>query len=314
MSEVGSRVPRLEDPRLLTGAGSFVDDVDRPGQLHLRVVRSTVAHGRILAVDVASALEMPGVVLARTGAELCLPPIPVRVSPDPGQLEPYLQPVLARERVRYVGEPIAVVLAEDPYLAEDAAELVEVIYEGLEPVLEAASAGAPGTPALFEGSSNEVAELHASFGDAGAAFEAAHRIVSVDVAVGRQTAVPIETRGLLAEWSADHLEIWGATKVPHFNRRVLADMLGIEPSQIRMRRSDAGGGFGVRGELYPEDVLVALLAREAGRPVKWVEDRAEHLVAANHSRDQAHVLSGAFSAEGDLLGLRAEIWHDNGAY
>lgn len=314
MSQVGSRVPRLEDPRLLTGRGTFADDVDRPGQLHLRVVRSTVAHGRLAGVDTTAAAALPGVVAVLEGAELDLPPIPVRLSPDRSRLEPYLQPVLARDRVRYVGEPVAAVVARDPYLAEDAAELVVVSYEELGPVLDAELATAPGAPELFDGQSNEVAELAMSFGDAEAAFASAAHVVSVDVAVGRQTAVPIETRGLVAEWSGGDLEVWGATKVPHFNRRVLADLLGIEAARIRMHRSDAGGGFGVRGELYPEDVLVVLLARTTGRPVKWVEDRAEHLVATNHSRDQRHLLSAAFGADGDLLGLRAEIWHDNGAY
>lgn len=314
MSEVGSRVPRLEDPRLLTGRGSFADDVDRPGQLHLRVVRSTIAHGLVARVDTAAALQLPGVLRALTGMDLDLPPIPVRVGPEQDRLEPYLQPVLARERVRYVGEPVAVVVAEDPYLAEDAAELVLVDYDELEPVLDAEASASPDAPALFEGRPNEVSELAMSFGDVDAAFAGAAHVVSVEVGIGRQTAVPIETRGIVAEFSDGNLEIWGATKVPNFNRRVLARMLGLDPSRIRMWRSDAGGGFGVRGELYPEDVLAALLARELGRPVKWVEDRAEHLVAANHSRDQRHLLAGAFSPDGELLGLRAEIWHDNGAY
>jgi len=313
MTEVGARVARLEDRRLLGGTGSFVDDVDRAGQVHMRVVRSTAAHARIASIDPSAALALPGVVAVTTAAGIDLPAIPVRVSPDRELLEPYLQPVLAGEKVRYVGEPVAAVFAETPAVAEDAAELVTVDYYELEPLVDARRSAAAATQ-LAEGFPNEVRELVMSFGDVEAAFAAAEHVVTVEVAVGRQTAVPLETRGLVAEWSSPTLDVWGATKVPHFNRRVLAAMLGLEVGQLRMWRSDAGGGFGVRGELYPEDALVAWHAIRLGRPVKWVEDRAEHLVAANFSRDQRHVLSGAFSSDGGLLGLRAEIWHDNGAY
>ena len=316
MGYVGSRVPRLEDPRLLAGAGGFADDEDRPGQLWLRVVRSPVAHAELRGIDAAAALALHGVRAVLTAADIDLPPIPVRVSPDPGALLPYLQPVLAQGRVRYVGEPVAAVVADDPYLAEDGADLVAVDYAELAPVRDARAACGPGAAPLFESQPNEVAVVTASFGDAAATFQNAAHVVELDVAIGRQTAVPIEPRSLLAVWdeAGQVLEVWGATKVPHFNRRVLAGFLGVPPAQVRMHRCDAGGGFGVRGELYPEDVLVAYLARLLGRPVKWTEDRAEHLVAVNHSRDQVHRIAGAFDADGRLLAIRDEIWHDNGAY
>jgi carbon-monoxide dehydrogenase large subunit len=315
MGYVGSRVRRIEDPRLLVGAGGFADDEDRPGQLWLRVVRSPVAHARLAAVEVAEALALDGVRAVLTAADISLPRIPVRVSPDPGALLPYLQPVLATGRVRYVGEPVAAVVADDPYLAEDGADLVAVDYEGLALAGDARTACGPGAPLLFS-QPNEVAAITASFGDVAAAFAEAAHVVELEVTVGRQTAVPVEPRSLLADWdeAAQSLDIWGSTKVPHFNRRVLAEFLGLAPERVRMHRCDAGGGFGVRGELYPEDVLVAYLARRLGRPVKWTEDRAEHLVAVNHSRDQVHHIAGAFDAAGRLLGLRDEIWHDNGAY
>jgi carbon-monoxide dehydrogenase large subunit len=315
MGYVGSRVRRLEDPRLLVGTGSFADDEDRPGQLWMRVVRSPVAHAELGSVDTTDALALVGVRAVLTAADISLPPIPVRVSPDPEALLPYLQPVLARDRVRYVGEPVAAVVADDPYLAEDGADLVAVDHAELEPVRDARAACAPGAPQLFA-QPNEVAVVTASFGDAAAAFRNAAHVVELDVAIGRQTAVPIEPRSLLADWdeATQSLDVWGATKVPHFNRRVLAGFLGVPPAQVRMHRCDAGGGFGVRGELYPEDVLVAYLARLLGRPVKWTEDRAEHLVAVNHSRDQVHHIAGAFDARGRLLGMRDEVWHDNGAY
>jgi carbon-monoxide dehydrogenase large subunit len=325
MAQVGARISRSEDPRLLAGAGRFVDDENRPGQLWMRVVRSTLAHGFLRSVGTAEARALPGVHSILTAADLDLPPIPVRVSPKAGDLQPYLQPVLAADRVRYVGEPVAVVLAEDPYLAEDGADLVELDYEILPPVLDARAAcgrGSPGAsasdgePELFPGQPNEVTAVIAAFGDAEAEFARAAHVIEFEATIGRQTAVPIEPRGLLAEWdeAARSLAIWGATKVPHFNRRVLARVLCLEPEQIRMHSCDAGGGFGVRGELYPEDFLVPYLARLLGRPVKWTEDRAEHLVAANHSRDQRHHIAGAFDRDGRLLALRDEIWHDNGAY
>jgi len=316
MSYIGSRVGRLEDPRLLTGAGRFADDQDRPGQLWMRVVRSQVAHAMLGAVDTSGALALDGIRAVLTAADISLPPIPVRVSPDPSGLLAYLQPVLAQGRVRYVGEPVAVVVADDPYQAEDGADLVAIDYAELAPVRDARAACGAGAPQLFHRLPNEVAVVTASFGDVAAAFRDAAHVVELDVVIGRQTAVPIEPRSLLAEWdeAGQSLDVWGGTKVPHFNRRVIAEVLGIPPAQVRMHWCDAGGGFGVRGELYPEDILVAYLARLLGRPVKWTEDRAEHLVAVNHSRDQAHRIAGAFDSGGRLLAIRDEIWHDNGAY
>jgi carbon-monoxide dehydrogenase large subunit len=325
MEQVGARISRREDPRLLAGAGRFVDDESRPGQLWMRVVRSSLAHGLLQSVDTSEARTLHGVHCILTAADVDLPPIPVRVSPRAGDLQPYLQPVLAADRVRYVGEPVAVVLAEDPYLAEDGADLVNVDYEDLPPVLDAQVACGhvpPGASArdgeteLFPGQPNQVTTLTAAFGDVDAQFARAPHVIQVEAAIGRQTAVPIEPRGLLAEWdeAAGSLDIWGATKVPHFNRRVIASALRLEPEQIRMHSCDAGGGFGVRGELYPEDFLVPYLARLLGRPIKWTEDRAEHLVAVNHSRDQLHRIAGAFDQDGRLRAIRDEIWHDNGAY
>jgi aerobic carbon-monoxide dehydrogenase large subunit len=200
MGYVGSRVRRREDPRLLAGAGSFADDEDRPGQLWLRVVRSPVAHATLGAVDTSAALALTGVRAVLTGADISLPPIPVRVSPDPGRLLPYLQPVLARDQVRYVGEPVAAVVADDPYLAEDGADLVAVDYTGLPPAGDARAACRPGAPRLFPARPNEVATVTAAFGDAAAEFGNAAHVVELEVTIGRMTAVPIEPRSLLAEW------------------------------------------------------------------------------------------------------------------
>jgi len=316
VSAVGRRIRRLEDRRLLRGLGHFVDDVNRTGQLWMRVLRSTYAHAQIVKVKTDAALALPGVEKVLTGEDLAwVEPIPVRTRTE-HQLDDFLQPVLARDRVRYVGEPVAIVLAEEAYLAEDAAELIEVEYEELPVTLEASEAVEEDAPQLREGVSNEAASLRMGYGDFEEVLRKAARVVKTEVRIGRHSAVPLETRGLVVEYDAgsDHLTVWGATKVPHFNRRLLSRLLGMPLSRISMKKSDAGGGFGVRGEFYPEDFLVPYLARETGRPVKWIEDRAEHLIATNHSREQVHKLEAAFDEEHRLLGLRDEVWHDNGAY
>lgn len=316
MSSVGKSVRRLEDGRLLRGIGHFVDDVDRTRQLWMRVLRSNLAHAHIKDIRVDRALDMEGVEAVYTAEDLAwAEPIPVRTRTE-HDLDNYLQPVLARDRVRYVGEPVAVVLAEDPYLAEDAAELVEVDYEELPAALDPRSSVKADAPQLREESGNEAATLSMGYGNIEEAFRDAERVVETEVRIGRHSGVPLETRGLLAEYDvgSDHLTIWGATKVPHFNRRVLSQMLDMPLNRISMKKSDAGGGFGVRGEFYPEDLLVPYLARETRRPVKWIEDRAEHLVATNHSREQIHKIEAAFDDQHRLLALRDEVWHDNGAY
>jgi aerobic carbon-monoxide dehydrogenase large subunit len=316
VSAVGRRIGRLEDRRLLRGLGHFVDDVNRTGQLWMRVLRAPLAHARIESIDAEAALALPGVEAVLTSEDIeGVPPIPVRTATE-HRLDEFLQPVLARERVRYVGEPVAVVLAEDPYLAEDAAELIEVGYEALPVALDARTAVEADAPRLRDEASNEAATLSMGYGDVEEAFRRAARVVEAEVKIGRHSGVPLETRGLVAEYDrgSDHLTIWGSTKVPHFNRRVLSRLMEMPLSRISMKKSDAGGGFGVRGEFYPEDFLVPYLARETGRPVKWIEDRQENLVATNHSREQTHRLRAAFDEENRLLGLRDEVWHDNGAY
>jgi CO/xanthine dehydrogenase Mo-binding subunit len=316
VSVIGRRVGRLEDRRLLRGLGHFVDDVNRTRQLWMRVVRASVAHARVGGIDARAARALPGVEAVLTGRDLeRVHPIPVRTATE-HRLDEFLQPVLARDRVRYVGEPVAVVLAEDPYLAEDAAELVKVEYEALPVALDARAAVEDDAPQLRDEAENEAATLSMGYGDVEGAFRGAARMVEAEVKIGRHSGVPLETRGLVAEYDrgSGHLTVWGSTKVPHFNRRVLSRLMDMPLSRISMKKSDAGGGFGVRGEFYPEDFLVPYLARETGRPVKWIEDRQENLVATNHSREQTHRLQAAFDEENRLLALRDEVWHDNGAY
>jgi carbon-monoxide dehydrogenase large subunit len=312
MSFVGRSVPRLEDLPLVTGRGRFAADVTFPHMLHMRVVRSSHAHGRIVAIDASAALALPGVEAVWTSADVTdIPPIDFRLTRIEG-LAPYRQPILARQYVRYVGEPVAAVLGTDPYAAEDAADLVAVEVDELPPLLDAAAA-----PGEFEpGRSTEPAVVEKSYGDVAAAFRDAHAVVELDLSVGRHSGVPLETRGAIARHDAarDVLELHGAAKVPHWNRDNIARMLSRDPSTVHLFEGHVGGGFGIRGELYPEDVLVCLAALRLGRPVKWIEDRREHLIAANHSRQQRHKVRAAVDAEGRILAIDNEFFHDQGGY
>ena len=229
------------------------------------------------------------------------------------EMVPYLQPVLARDRVRYVGEPIAAVFASDPYLVEDACEAVTVELEELPVDLDAGAA-----PFQWDddGHASEVVTLSEDYGEVDVAFAGAHAVVELELTVGRHSGVPLETRGARAcvDQATGVLVFEGAAKVPHYNRDALAVMLGLPRHMIVLREGHVGGAFGVRGELYPEDVLVALAARRTGRAVSWIEDRGEHLVAANQSRQQLHRIRAAVDARGFLLAIDDEFWLDQGAY
>jgi aerobic carbon-monoxide dehydrogenase large subunit len=312
MAYVGRSLPRLEDRPLVTGQGRFAADISFAQQLHMRVVRSANAHGRVAAIDAAAARAAPGVVAVWTAADVAeIPPIDFRLTRIEG-LEPYRQPILAGDRVRYVGEPVAVVFAADAYAAEDAADLVTVEIETLP---EHLAADAP--PGEFDtGRSSEAAIVHKGYGDVAAAFAKAHEIVALELKIGRHSGVPLETRGAIARYDAarDVLELYGAAKVPHWNRDSLARMLGRAPSSVHLHEGHTGGGFGVRGELYPEDVLACLAALRLGRAVKWIEDRREHLIAANHSRQQHYRVRAAVDGAGRLLAIDGEFFHDQGAY
>jgi len=309
---VGRSVPRLEDRPLLLGQGRFAADISFPGQWIMRVVRSAVAHGTLNAIDASAALKLPGVHAVWTHADVAhLPPIPFRLT-GLTALEPYRQPVLANKVVRYVGEPVAIVFAADPYVAEDAADLIEIDIEPLDVVMHAAD-----TPGVYaQGLSTEPSVIRKGFGDVDAAFRAAHAVVSLDLSIGRHSGVPLETRGAIARYDAarDVLEMHGAAKVPHWNRDTLAKMLGRAADSVQLYEGHVGGGFGIRGELYPEDILVCAAALAFKRPIKWIEDRREHLIAANHSRQQQHRIRAAIDKDGRILAIDDEFFHDNGAY
>jgi aerobic carbon-monoxide dehydrogenase large subunit len=310
MGFVGRSVPRIEDGPLVTGRGRFAADVGFAHQLHMRVVRSAHAHGRIVSIDTNAARAVPGVIAVWTSADVAeIPPIDFRLTRIEG-LDPYRQPILATDRVRYVGEPVAVVFATDPYLAEDAADLVTVEVADLPVLLDATGE----TGKFDETHSTEVTSLRKSFGDVDAAFEAAHAVVTLDLAIGRHTGVPLETRGAIARVARGILEMYGAAKVPHWNRDSLARMFNRAPSSVHLHEGHVGGGFGIRGELYPEDILVCLAALRLNRPVKWIEDRREHLMAANHSRQQHFSVRAAVDAGGRLLAIDGTFFHDQGAY
>jgi carbon-monoxide dehydrogenase large subunit len=309
---IGQSVARLEDPPLVTGRGQFAGDINFPHQLCMRIVRSAYANGRIISVDAAAARALPGVFAVWTADDIAdVPPVDFREGSIPA-LDPYRQPVLAKARVRYVGDPVAAVFAVDAYAAEDAADLVAVEIEELPALIDAQAAPVEFSP----GNSSEAAVIRQGYGDVDTAFRQAAHIVELELAIGRHSGVPLETRGAIGRYDAARgvLELHGAAKVPHRNQELLARMLRLPPSMIHVHESHVGGGFGVRGELYPEDVLVCVAAKRFDRPVKWIEDRREHLIAANHSREQVHKVRAAVDANGVILAIDDRYFHDQGAY
>jgi carbon-monoxide dehydrogenase large subunit len=323
---VGAEVRRVEDPRLLTGQGRYVDDLHPAGCLHAAVLRSPHAHARLRAVDGAAARGAPGVVAVVAFADLAdrLRPLPVAGTPPPAlqarvgfQVRTADQYPLARDRVRYVGEPVAVVVAESRYAAEDALDLLRVEYDPLPAVVDAEAGLAAGAPLVHEawGDNVAVAFRHA-IGDVDAAFAAAPVVVRERLRVQRYGGMPLETRGVLAEPDprAGVLTVWASTQVPHLLQRALLDALGLPAHRVRVVAPDVGGGFGTKCSVYAEDVVVPLLAERLGRPVKWVETRREHLVAATHSREQVHDVELAATRDGRILALRDRFLLDQGAF
>jgi len=310
---LGHPVPRIEDLPLVTGRGRYAGDINFPHQLHMRIVRSPKAHARIISVDASAALALPGVHAVWANADIAdLSPIDFRGDKSGEGIRQFRQPALAKTYVRYIGDPVAAVFADDPYLAEDAAELVTVELEELPAVLSASDPPGEFAP----GQSTEAIILRHSYGDIEAALRNAHAVIELDLETGRHSGVPLETRGAIGRYDAskDILELHGAAKIPHRNRETLCRMLNRSPSSLHVHEADVGGGFGIRGELYPEDVLVLLAAMRFERPVKWIEDRREHLMCANQGRQQRHKARIAVDNDGRILGIEDEIFHDQGAY
>ncbi len=324
---VGRPILRREDHRLLTGQGQFIADIVLPRILHAVFVRSSAAHARIRTVDVSRAAAAPGVALALSGAELArlLPPVPDAQLSLPSkwraQVEHKLhnpqQPLLATDKVRHVGEAIAVVVAESREAAEDAAELVQPELEPLPAVVDPEAALRAGAPLVHERfGTNLIGEFTIGKGSTDAALTKAARRLKRRFYHHRYSGVPMECRGVIAAHDprTESITIWSSTQVVHWVRREAAGILGIPESRVRCVAPDVGGGFGVKGHVYPEDLLIPFLARRIGRPVRWLEDRREHFLSATHSRDQIHELEIGFDEQGRILALRDEFLADCGAW
>jgi carbon-monoxide dehydrogenase large subunit len=316
---IGASPLRKEDWPLVRGEGTFIADFKRPGMVHAFVVRSPLAHARFTRIDRQATLAAPGVLAVITAEDL--PdrgrPIPTRQFSDEGSNR-FLQRPLADGVVRYSGEPVAVVIADTRYRAEDAAELLDIDYQPLDVVLDPDDAVAPGAPLLQpQAGTNVAGHLRVETGAPDEAFEQADLVIKEEFRIQRHAAVPLETRGLLAEYVAagESLTVWGAAKIPHVNRAILARLLGWgDESRVRMVELHVGGGFGARGEFYPEDYLIPFAAIRTGKPVQWVEDREENLRATNHSREQVHRVEIALNADGTFLGLKDSLINNTGAY
>jgi len=322
----GASVPRREDPRFLRGEGRYVDDIKLPGMLHAAFVRSPHAHARIRAVRADAARRLPGVTRVFTFADLArwMKPLPLFGAVPPGlaarvsvTMRQTPQHALGRDLVRYVGEIVAMVVAERRAVAEDAAELVEVEYEPLAPVTDMAAAAEPGSPLIHaEWGSNVAVEFATGFGDVERAFAEAGVRVRERFAVQRYVGMPIETRGVVAQWDPRDLSLttWNATQVVHFVQQGLVAALELPPQKIRVIAPDVGGGFGTKANGYPEDLLIPVAAIACRRPVKWTEDRREHMMAAAHARHQVHDIEIGAGRDGTMLAVRDRIWIDLGAY
>jgi len=317
MPYIGSRVKRKEDLRLLRGIGKYVGDIHRPGMLHAAILRSTHAHARLGKIDSAAVLKLPGVIGVLTAADMPgLKTIPMRTGIIPG-LERSQQTPIATTKVRYVGDPVAVVVAENRYVAEDALELIDVEYEPLGAVTDARQGMQSGAPQLHDASPNNIAaNFQVNVGDIDAAFAECDLVFEEQFSTQRHSAVPLENRGLVAEWDDGRglLTMWGPTKMTHTNWRILSELIGLPQSCIHFIEPEVGGGFGARGEFYPEDFLIPFAAMHFRKPICWIEDRSENLKAMNQSRQQNHKVKIGVKQDGTIVAMDAEILFDMGAY
>ena len=325
---IGQPLPRVEDLRLLTGRGSFVSDLHLEGMLHAVILRSPLAHGRLRHIDSAAARSLPGVVAIYTAQDVAaasagrIPTIPMRLMPMP-ELAPFEQPVIASDRVRYVGEPLAIVLADSPGRAEDALDAIVVEIDSL-PVIGNCAEGLTSSTLLFPEQGSNIGMRYQAERDASDAGGAAREAQPSDAAyvrrerfqIQRHAAVPMEPRGVIAWWQAgaSHMTVLGAAKVPFANRRILAQTMDLPEECVDMIEGDVGGGFGARGEFHPEDFLVPFAARRSGHAVKWIEDRREHLLASSHARECEIEIEIRCDANGLIQALIASAHVDMGAY
>jgi carbon-monoxide dehydrogenase large subunit len=316
-SAFGARQPRREDARLVTGRGRYVGDLEVPRLLHVAFVRSVHAHARLRAVSTERAAALAGVVDVATGSQDAFARRRLRAqSAMPGYVLT-AQPILASDEVRYAGEPLAAVVATDRYAAEDAAALVDVDYEPLAAAVDADLASRDGAARVHaDAPSNVLLARRFENGRVDLAMDGAVVVIERTFRTNRQTAAPMEGRGGVADWDAAHgkLTLWSGTQVPHLARHGLAEILQLPEHKIRVVAPDVGGGFGVKGVLYPEDVALCLLAMRLGRPVKWIEQRREHFLACAHARDHHYTVRAGFDADGRLRALDARVLCNTGAY
>ena len=314
---LGQPLPRKEDFRFLTGAGRYLDDIEIARALQASFVRSPHAHARIRLIDLSRAQRAPGVTAVVSAAEVNQWTTPLRMAPPIDGLQPVEMTTLPADKVRFHGDPVACVVAADRYLAEDAAELVEVAYEPLPAVADMASALAPGAPLVDDTlPSNLVSHQRFVAGDPARRFVGADRVIEAVFSQHRQTHLPIETRGCAAVWDEgrQHLTFYAGNQVPHPLRSALAARMRLGESQITVISPDIGGGFGQKIALYREELTVAALARALKRPVRWREDRLENILAASHAREDFVKVRAAVTKAGGLLALEMELVEDFGAY
>ncbi len=314
---IGLSVKRREDRRLLTGRGHYVDDVRLPHLCHAAIVRSPHAHARILDVDARRATALPGVVAVLTIADLpeCAAAVPSLVTSP--RFRPYVQPAIAGPKVRHAGEAVAVVVADDVYRAADAAEVLDVRYAVLPAVATVEAALAKGAARVFDEWPDNVAGPSAgAVGDVTRGFAQAHVVVEARLSVPRVTAMPIEPRGVVAQPDAPdgRLTVWASTQMPFAVRAAVAVALDLAEEQVRVIAPDVGGGFGAKGHVYPEDVLIPAVARRLGRAVKWIETRREHFLATAPDRDQHHQLRLGVASDGAIAAIETTFTRDGGAY
>jgi carbon-monoxide dehydrogenase large subunit len=325
---IGRAVPRVEDERLLCGQGRFLDDIQLVGAVEAAFLRSPHAHARVVRLDASAARAHPGVLAVLGGPEVAarlepmvfdiakLIPEPVQRATNP-MVRVHPMPALASDRVTYAGQPLAMVVAVDRYVAEDALELIEVEFEPLPVVVDPEAALEPDAPLLEPAWGDNLAiSFGFTRGDVEAAIAAADVVVSECFRSHRYASSPIETRGVAAELDAQDgtLSVWSSTQIPHLVRDFLARWLRRDPESIRVRAPDVGGSFGLKHSSYPEDLLVPFAALELGRPVKWVEDRAEDLAAGTHGREQVHRITVGATREGRILAVRDDVVMNAGAF
>jgi carbon-monoxide dehydrogenase large subunit len=314
---VGASVRRVEDPRYLEGRASYVDDLQSAGLLHLAFVRTSNAHAKVVDVDVTSALEVPGVVAAYTADDLAGLMKPILAESSLPGYNASFRPALATDRVRFVGEAVAAVLAESRYAAEDGVDAVVLDEEPLPVVTSIEDALAPGAPLIHDDlPSNVHNHFHLVEGDVEGAFAAADLVVEREFRSQRVAPVPLEPRSMIARWdpAGPELTLWISHQAPHMLRTGISRFMDLPESSIRVVSPDVGGGFGAKLILYTEDLVVAAVSRLSGRPVKWISDRREDLLTTMHGREQIHHVAAAVRADGRVLGVRVKIMASNGAY